>query len=293
MNFRRPQVGPDNIGELLETLFAANNLQGTCGGRSKRLETPSYGPAYMMTAYFPEHVVQFVEQSDRKLKGLYGPIILSGNEERTRQQRNSERRAEYARQCAQARRRQSQEMGAEREQQLQLQEGQLYLPPPTQAPGGQWATEEDLAAPATPDPARTASVAPPTPAPTASAVPTATASAARPPKVDMNHHFPTMLAMVLYLTPNSIPNSLVERPMRIWNRFQWQNATKSMKSHFHRALKRMAAQLRNYHRDEKLPNLPAKLVTALEETREEVKARLAAAIQAKVANGYLTLRAPQ
>jgi hypothetical protein len=41
MNFRRPQVGPDNIGELLEMLFAANNLQGSCGGRSERLETPS------------------------------------------------------------------------------------------------------------------------------------------------------------------------------------------------------------------------------------------------------------
>jgi hypothetical protein len=53
----------------------------------------------------------------------------------------------------------------------------------------------------------------------------------------------------------------------------------------------MAAQLRNYHRDEKLPNLPAKLVTALEEAKEEVKARAATTIQANVANGYLALRA--
>jgi hypothetical protein len=244
----------------------------------------------MMTDYFPEHMVQFVEQRDWKLKGLYGPIILSGNEVRTRQRRNSEGEAEYTRQCAQARRRQSQEMGAERERQLQLQGGLLY---PTHAgPSGLWATEEDPAAQDTlnprANPARTASAAPPTPAPTAP-----TASAARPPKVDKNDHFPTMLAMVLYLTPDSIPNSLAERPMRIWNRYQWQNATKSMKSHFHRALKRMAAQLRDYHRDEKLPNLPAKLVTSLEEAKEEVKARAAAAIQANVANGYLALRAPQ
>jgi hypothetical protein len=81
--------------------------------------------------------------------------------------------------------------------------------------------------------------------------------------------------------------------MRILNRFQWQNATKSMKSHFHRALKRMAAQLRDYHRDKKLPNLPAKLFTDVEEAREVVKARAATAIQANVANGYLTLRALQ
>jgi hypothetical protein len=81
--------------------------------------------------------------------------------------------------------------------------------------------------------------------------------------------------------------------MRIWNRFQWQNATKSMKFHFHRSLKRMADQLRNYHRDEKLPNLPAKLVTDLEEAREEAKAQAAAAIKANLANGYLTLLAPQ
>jgi hypothetical protein len=54
MNVRRPQVGPDDIRELLEMLFAAKKLQGSWGGRSERLETPSYGPAYMMIkAYFP------------------------------------------------------------------------------------------------------------------------------------------------------------------------------------------------------------------------------------------------
>jgi hypothetical protein len=91
MSFKRPEIGPKDINNLLNLILEANHLTATCGHHSKRVDKLLYGQPYtMVTVYFRENVVQYAEQRNWKLKGLFGSISMEGNFVRARQRRNIE-----------------------------------------------------------------------------------------------------------------------------------------------------------------------------------------------------------
>jgi hypothetical protein len=79
MSFRKPQFGPQNIGDLLEAIFACNGIEGLdcCGSREKRTDTPKVGaPFKVCTITFPEDVVGYAEQRDFRIDGPDGSVYL-------------------------------------------------------------------------------------------------------------------------------------------------------------------------------------------------------------------------
>jgi hypothetical protein len=88
MSFKKPHGGPDDVNMLLELIFKVNGLRGQCGWRDEWMDMDDLPPCKMVTAYFPEHVVQYAEQRHWRLKGVKGSISLFGDEVRARNRRN-------------------------------------------------------------------------------------------------------------------------------------------------------------------------------------------------------------
>jgi hypothetical protein len=81
MSFRKPQFGPQNIGDLLEAIFACNGIEGSdrCGSLEERTDTPKVGaPFKVCTVTFPADVVGYAEQRDFRIEGPDGSIYLYG-----------------------------------------------------------------------------------------------------------------------------------------------------------------------------------------------------------------------
>jgi hypothetical protein len=81
MSFRKPQFGPQNIGDLLEAIFACNGIEGPdrCGSREERTDTPKVGaPFKVCTVTFPADVVGYAEQRDFRIDGPDGSVYLYG-----------------------------------------------------------------------------------------------------------------------------------------------------------------------------------------------------------------------
>jgi hypothetical protein len=81
MSFRKPQFGPQNIGDLLEAIFACNGIEGPdrCGSREERTDTPKVGaPFKVCTVTFPADVVGYAEQRDFRIDRPDGSVYLYG-----------------------------------------------------------------------------------------------------------------------------------------------------------------------------------------------------------------------